>query len=76
MMATPARRIDTLQTIELAEGVEIHLRAAGPYLRFLAWFIDLLSKGALIAVYALLVGMTGPVLEVMSPPGFSSWDTF
>ncbi len=69
-MAIPARRIDTLQTVELAEGIEIHLRVAGPYLRFLAWFIDLLSKGALIAVYALLIGMTGPVFGDNVASGF------
>ena len=69
-MAIPARRIDTLQTVELAEGIEIHLRVAGPYLRFLAWFIDLLSKGALIAVYALLIGMTGPVFGGNVASGF------
>ena len=69
-MAIPTRRIDTLQTVELAEGIEIHLRVAGPYLRFLAWFIDLLSKGALIAVYALLIGMTGPVFGDNVASGF------
>ena len=70
MMATPARQIDTLQTTELAEGIEIYLRAAGPYLRVLAWFIDLLSKGALISVYPLLVGMTGPVFGGNVASGF------
>jgi uncharacterized RDD family membrane protein YckC len=32
---------DTLQSVELAEGVEIQLRVAGPAVRSLAWTIDL-----------------------------------
>ena len=33
-------RLDTLQNIELSEGVAIRLRPAGPLLRGAAWFID------------------------------------
>jgi len=36
-----SEKIDTLQTIELAEGVHILLRAAGPGVRMLAWMIDM-----------------------------------
>lgn len=39
---------DTLQAVELADGVEIHLRVAGPAVRSVAWLIDLLI---LIACY-------------------------
>ena len=35
-----ADRIDTLQRIELAEGVEVRLRAAGPFVRGAAWLAD------------------------------------
>lgn len=34
------KKLDTLQSIELAEGVEVHLRVAGPVARGLAWLID------------------------------------
>ncbi len=40
-------RLDTLQTNELAEGVEIHLRMAGPYVRVLAYLIDLFIRGVI-----------------------------
>lgn len=33
---------DTLQAVELADGVEIHLRVAGPAARSIAWLIDFL----------------------------------
>ena len=36
-----AARADTLQTVELADGVEIQLRVAGPAVRSMAYMIDL-----------------------------------
>ncbi len=39
-MGKAATRLDTLQTLELAEGVEIRLHIAGPYLRLVALGID------------------------------------
>ncbi|MEN8680266.1 MAG: RDD family protein [Akkermansiaceae bacterium] len=53
-MAGPKRRIDTLQTVELAEGMEIHLRTAGPFLRLIAWILDLVIE--IIALMILNVG--------------------
>jgi len=51
-----AARLDTLQSIELAEGVEIQLRIAGPYVRVLAYLLDLLIRiGVCIAAYLLLM---------------------
>jgi len=48
-------RLDTLQCIELAEGVEIRLRTAGPYVRVLAYVLDLLIRvGVGIVAYILL----------------------
>ena len=38
----PTAKIDTLQTIEIAEGVQIHLRPAGPCVRMAAYTLDLL----------------------------------
>jgi hypothetical protein len=35
-MAEALPRLDTLQTVELADGVEIRLRIAGPILRIAA----------------------------------------
>jgi len=49
-------RLDTLQCIELAEGVEIQLRIAGPYVRVLAYMLDFLIRiGIGIAAYLLLI---------------------
>jgi len=53
-MAGLKRRIDTLQTVELAEGMEIHLRTAGPFLRLVAWILDLVIE--MIALIILSVG--------------------
>lgn len=37
-------RADTLQTVELADGVEIQLRVAGPAVRSMAYLIDLIIR--------------------------------
>lgn len=59
-MAEQKRRIDTLQSIELAEGIEIHLRAAGPYLRFIAYFLDLIFQIlTVVAIFFLLMFSLG-----------------
>ncbi|MGJ8676563.1 MAG: RDD family protein [Akkermansiaceae bacterium] len=51
-----ATRLDTLQKVELAEGVEIHLRMAGPYVRVLAYALDFLIRvGVLILVGLVLM---------------------
>ena len=55
-MAIPARRIDTLQSVELAEGMEIHLRAAGPFLRFIAYVLDLVFEALLLLVFSFVIG--------------------
>lgn len=61
-MAFPARRIDTLQTVELAEGMEIHLRAAGPFLRLIAYLIDLLVEIAALMLVGFVIGIIFPVV--------------
>ena len=69
-MAKPARRIDTLQTVELADGIEIHLRAAGPYLRFLAWLIDLFAKGVILMIVGILIYMSESIFGTNVASGF------
>jgi uncharacterized RDD family membrane protein YckC len=56
-------RLDTLQAVELAEGVEVRLRVAGPLPRMLAYGLDLLiclgiliGLGMLMGLFGLLVG--------------------
>lgn len=46
-MAKPVKKIDTLQSVELGDGVEISLRVAGPYARAMALVID----------YLIIIGM-------------------
>lgn len=53
-----AARADTLQSVELADGVEIQLRVAGPAVRSMAYLIDLLIR---IGIY-LAVGMAAFML--------------
>ena len=55
-------KLDTLQSIELAEGVEIHLRMAGPYVRVLAYGLDLLIRIGLLMVSGLLFFLLGLLL--------------
>ena len=52
-------RLDTLQSIELAEGVAIHLRMAGPYVRVLAYLLDLLIRLGVLVVAGLLLQLMG-----------------
>lgn len=47
------KRLDTLQRVELAEGVEVRLRVAGPFLRARAFFYDLLLRG----LFYFLIGL-------------------
>ena len=46
-------KLDTLKRIELAEGVEVRLRAAGPFVRAVAWMTDLLIQ--LVVLFLLVV---------------------
>ncbi len=60
-MAAPAV-LDTLQPVELAEGVEIRLRVAGPLQRIGAYLIDLLIRVALFIVLTILYSISGIAL--------------
>jgi len=52
-------KLDTLQSVELAEGVEIRLRIAGPMLRAGAYLIDLLIRAGLLALGCVLISLAG-----------------
>ena len=53
---------DTLQPVELADGVEIHLRVAGPAARCMAWLLDLLIfLGALLVIGLTLLFVSGGI---------------
>jgi uncharacterized RDD family membrane protein YckC len=73
-------KLDTLQSIELVEGVEIRLRIAGPLLRGLAWFIDMLVIMLTLFLLGLFLSIAGwmtgehVVTGVMMLSGFlMSW---
>jgi uncharacterized RDD family membrane protein YckC len=48
-------RLDTMQAVELADGVSIRLRVAGPVVRTMAWMIDLLIYLILLFALSLLL---------------------
>jgi uncharacterized RDD family membrane protein YckC len=47
-------RLDTVRTIEAPEGVELSLRIAGPYPRAIAFVVDFLLQGLLVAAMSLV----------------------
>ncbi len=57
-MVTP-EKLDTLQSVELAGGVEIRLRMAGPMLRVGAYFLDLLIRLVVMALAAVVLLVAG-----------------
>lgn len=68
-MEEVAERIDTLQAIELAEGVEVRLRVAGPLLRGMALAIDLSIQVAGLVVVGMLLTLTGFAMGFMVAGG-------
>ncbi|HJW08768.1 MAG TPA: RDD family protein [Holophagaceae bacterium] len=58
--------VDTVRTVETPEGVELHLRPAGPVARALALLIDMVVVW--MALIACLIG-----LAFMGPLGFGLW---
>jgi len=69
-------RLDTLQSNELAEGVEIHLRIAGPYVRALAYLLDLLIRGGIIFLAYFILSALGKILGFTVVRGLSMLMTF
>lgn len=51
--------LDTYREIETPEGVELHLRAAGPVARALAYSIDLLLRGVVVFALSIALSVTG-----------------
>ncbi len=56
-------KLDTLQRIEIAEGVEIQLRLAGPLPRGLAFMIDSLIKGGILVGISMMIGFLAAALQ-------------
>lgn len=61
-MTEETEKLDTLQAVELAEGIEIRLRMAGPVLRAAAYLIDLLIRVAVMILGGILVNLAGLAL--------------
>ncbi|MCD9029511.1 RDD family protein [Luteimonas sp. BDR2-5] len=51
--------LDTVREVHTPEGVALQLPAAGPVPRAVAWLIDLLLRGAILTVGAVVLGMVG-----------------
>ncbi len=62
-MIKQAEKLDTLQTMELAEGIEIRLRVAGPVLRACAYLIDFTIRAVIMAVVVLTFFFVGTLSE-------------
>lgn len=71
-MEKSGSRLDTLQAIELAEGVEVRLRIAGPLLRGGALALDLVIQWAFLLLLAVIFMMTGVVVGGMTSMGLIS----
>lgn len=58
--ASPAvAMLDTYREVLTPEGVVLHLPAAGPVPRALAWLIDLLLRGAILLALSMVLGALG-----------------
>ncbi len=57
-----ADKLDTLQAVELAEGVEIHLRVAGPLLRAGAYALDFGIRMVAMIGVVIILGVSGIAL--------------
>lgn len=55
----PARLLDTYREVITPEGVPLHLPAAGPVPRALAWLVDLAVRIAILSVLATILGLLG-----------------
>jgi uncharacterized RDD family membrane protein YckC len=54
-----SEKLDTLQAVELAEGIEIRLRMAGPMLRAGAYLIDFLIRVAVLSLCGVALAVAG-----------------
>lgn len=58
----PAALADTLESVELADGVQIHLRVAGPAVRSMAWLLDLMLYIAVMIVVQIALSLVSSLL--------------
>lgn len=63
------RKLDTLQSVELAEGIEIRLRIAGPTLRAGAFAIDFLIRLAILVIGGIALAFAGIAIGGMAAGG-------
>jgi len=54
-----SKLLDSVNTIQTPEGVDIHLRVAGIWPRSVAWVVDLLIRGATYVLLAIIAGLLG-----------------
>ena len=82
IVMTPATsdRLDTMQRIELAGGVEVELHPAGPVVRAKAWLLDLVWMGLFYAMASVLIGLSSLAIGFTGGSGvfllllfFMSW---
>ncbi len=80
MPETTVDRLDTMQRIELAAGVEVELHPAGPVVRAKAWLFDLAWMGLLLMLGGMLAGLSSAVFGFQGGSGvwfllmfFMSW---
>jgi uncharacterized RDD family membrane protein YckC len=52
-------KLDTLQTVELAEGIEIRLRIAGPLVRAGAYLVDLVIRVLILTAVSIAFAISG-----------------
>lgn len=67
MAASPLA--DTLQPVELADGLEIHLRVAGPAVRSVAWLVDTVIFLAVMIFIAVILAMLSAHAGEMTTTG-------
>ena len=58
-MTDPVEKLDTRRRIELAEGVEVNLRIAGPMVRAYAFMIDLVIRSVIVGVGSMVLLFLG-----------------
>lgn len=57
--ASPAAMLDTYREVLTPEGVALHLPAAGPVPRALAWLLDLVVRLGVLLALSMVLGMLG-----------------
>ncbi len=68
----PTEKIDTLQTIEIAEGVQIQLKPAGPCVRMAAYTLDLIYFFVALLILGMVVSVVGTYFGTGVGRGFYS----